>query len=217
VPSEAVVDVLLEWADRLEPEQVLTGSGTDLTSLPEVRAARARVAAARQDLRATRAGLYPRVDGSFTYGWLENDTLALDVFSDWSASVVMTVPLDLRGDVRSRARVAEAGVDGLELAADEVLTGVRLELGRNLAELLRARTRLRSARRALTEATARRELLARQRDVGFADLLDLIDADTTLVASDVALAVARAEFLGAVARLELVWPDAAPPDGGLIP
>jgi multidrug efflux system outer membrane protein len=182
-----------------------------------VEAAEARLSAARQELKATRAGLYPRLDGALTWGYLENDTLAFDEFADWSAAVILSVPIDLRGDVRGRARAAEAGVEGLAAAADEALTAVELELGQGLAELYRARSRLESARRALIESQARRELLARQREVGFAGLLDLIDADNTLVASDVALVVARAEFLGAVARLELIWPGADPPHGGLIP
>jgi outer membrane protein TolC len=217
VPREGVIEDLLTWADELDPDEVLEATAPSLERLPDVQAARARAAAARQEVRATRAGLYPRVDGAFTYGWFENDTLALDEFADWSAALVLTIPIDLRGDVRGASRAAAAGVVGLEASAAEALTTVQLELGRNLAELQRVRTKLRSARRALTEASARRELLARQREVGFAGLLDLIDADNTLVASDVALAVARAEFLGAVARLELVWPDADPPNGGLIP
>ncbi len=83
--------------------------------------------------------------------------------------------------------------------------------------MVRVRSRLRSARRAEQEASARRELLRRQTEVGVTSLLDLIDADTTLADAEVARATARVDLLAAVAALELVWPEADPPDGGVIP
>ena len=94
---------------------------------------------------------------------------------------------------------------------------MRLAIGRALADVLRARGRLRSARRAEEEAAARRELLARQAGVGVVSLLDLIDADTTLVAAEVARATTRVDLLRAVAVLEVYWPAADPPAGGLVP
>jgi outer membrane protein TolC len=57
----------------------------------------------------------------------------------------------------------------------------------------------------------------RQYEVGVTGLLDAIDADAVLAASEVEVVAARADFLAAVARLELVYPGLDEPDGGLIP
>jgi outer membrane protein TolC len=168
-------------------------------------------------VRRIKAGLLPRLDGAVTYGWLENETPDLDVFADWSATLQLSLPVDARGEVRGRLAAARARAEAAEIALAGTRIDLEQELGRTLAELHRSRASMTSAEEALVESEARRGLLERQHEVGLADLLDLIDADTTLATAEVEVAAARSSFLTAVARLELVWPDADPPDGGLIP
>lgn len=217
LPETAVVDALLTWAEGLEPGDVLRRAEGDLDELPEVRSARAEAAASSEAVRGARSQLLPRLDAAATFGWLENETLEPDEFETWSASLSLTVPIDLRGDRRARVAEARALERQAETGIDDVRAAARLEVGRALAGVLRGRSNLRSARRAVEEAAARRELLARQTEVGLTSLLDLVDADTTLVAAEVARATARVDLLAAVAALEIAWPGAAPPAGGLVP
>jgi len=217
LPDSPLVDRLLEWADGINVEETLDLARPELELLPEVRAADALAGAAEENVRRVRAGLWPRVDGALSIGYLENDTLALDEFMDYSASLVLSIPIDARGEVRAQVGAARARAQIARIARSDVLAAVEVELIGALAGVIRTRTRLRSARRALEESTERRELLANQQEVGLAGLLDLLDADATLAASDEALALARSEFLASVATLELVWTGADPPRGGLIP
>ncbi len=216
-PEPDTVESLLAWAESLEPMEVMTRADADLDDLPEVRAARSRAEASGQAVRQTRAARRPRLDASATYGWLENQTFELDEFANWSATLLLSVPIDLRGRLRAEIARSQARQQESEATVDDVRAARRLELGRALAEVVRVRSRLRSARRAEHEASARRELLRRQTEVGVTSLLDLIDADTTLADAEVARATARVDLLAAVAALELVWPGADPPDGGVIP
>jgi outer membrane protein TolC len=216
-PMPEQVTALLEWAQGLDADAVLAAAAADIEALPELLAARSRAEAAAAGTRAARAGLMPRADFAATIGWLENETIALDELREWSASLLVTVPLDLRGDLRAQIRQVAALERVAEVAVDDVAAAVHLAVGRAMAEVLRTRTALTSAERAREEAASRRELLSHQTEVGLASLLDLVDADTTLVAAEVAQATARSSFLAAVAGLELAWPGAEPPDGGLIP
>ena len=216
-PRPDVVEALLAWAEGLEPMEVMRIADAGLDELPEVRAARARAEASGEAVRQTRAARRPRLDAAASYGWLENQTFELDEFANWSASLLLTVPIDLRGRLSAEIARGQARREDAEVAVDDVRAARRLELGRAVAEVVRVRSRLRSARRAEQEAAARRELLVRQTEVGVTSLLDLIDADTTLADAEVARAAARVDLLAAVAALELVWPEADPPDGGVIP
>lgn len=215
--SPVEIDGLLEWAEGLDPHRTLAMALADLAELPEVAAARARRESAAQAVRGAKAQGRPRLDASAAFGWLENETLDLDEFENWSAGLVLTVPLDLRRKQRQEVARQQARQDVETIAVDDALAARRLELAGALADLIRASSGLRSARRVVDEATARRELLVRQTEVGLTDLLDLIDAETTLVEADVERATARVDLLAAVAAIELAWPGADPPAGGLIP
>lgn len=208
---------LFAWADALDPGDVLKSAEDEIDDLPEVRAARAEQAAAGEAVRSVRAGRRPRLDASASYGWLENETLAPDGFQNWSATLLLRVPIDLRGRVRADVERQAARERQAATAVDDVRASLRLAVGNALADLIRARSRRFSASRAEQEARARRELLGRQADVGLTGLLDLIDADATLAAAEVAYRSARVDLLAAVAALELAWPGADPPGGGLIP
>jgi outer membrane protein len=215
-PMPQQVAALLEWAQSLDADAVLAVAATDIDALPELLAARSQAAATAAGTRVARASLLPRADFAATIGWLENETMALDELREWSASLRLTVPLDLRGDLRAQIRQAASLERVAEMAVEDVRAAVQLAVGRALAEVIRTRTELTSAEHACEEAAARRELLSHQTEVGLATLLDLVDADTTLVAAEVARATTRSSFLAAVAALELAWPGAEPPDGGLI-
>lgn len=208
---------LFAWADALDPADVLGRAEEELDDLPEVRAARAEEAAAGEAVRGVRAGRLPRLDASASYGWLENETLAPDEFQNWSATLLLRVPIDLRGRVKADIERQAARERQAATAVGDVRASLRLAVGSALADLIRARSRRLSASRAEQEAKARRELLGRQADVGLTGLLDLIDADATLAAAEVAYRSARVDLLAAVAALELAWPGANPPGGGLIP
>lgn len=217
LPDDDTLEALAEWAATLRPEETLERAEEDFDQLPEMRLALAEVAAGEARIERARAGRQPRLDASAAYGWLENETLGLDGFDNWSATLQFTLPIDLWGALRAEVARERARQDGAETAVEEARAALRVEVGRAIAEVVRTRTRLRSAQRAAEEAGARRGLLGRQAEVGLIGLLDLIDADTTLVTTEVALASARVDLLDAIAQLELVWPGASPPDNGLIP
>lgn len=212
-----LVEALLAWAEALDPSVVLERATMELDGLPEARAAHARAAAASEQVRGARSARRPRLDAALSYGWLENDSLALDEFTRWSGSLLLRVPLDLRGDLKAEVARGLARQSEAEIAIDDARASLRLQLGRALADVVRSRARLRSSRRAEEESRARRELLARQAGVGTVTLLDLVDADSLLAGARVARALARVRLLESVAVVEIYWPGADPPGGGLVP
>ncbi len=217
LPAPRKVDDLLGWARKTDLHELLMKAQIEVDQLPEVRAAQARSEAARAEQRAAVGALRPQVNGAVTYGWLENDTLALDEFDNWSATVLVEVPLDLRGSLSARVAAARARHTMAEIGVEDARAAIFKEIAAAAADLLRSRTRLASARRAVAEASARRELVDRQYIVGVVGLLDLIDADAVLASTEVEVVAARTEFLAAVARLELAYPALDIPVGGLIP
>ncbi len=217
LPPREISAKMQTWADTLEIERLFRAAESDIDRMPEVRAAQAIQAANEQAVRRARAALRPRLDANATYGWLENQTLDLDAFANWSATLQFSLPIDLNGSLRAEIARSQARQAGALNAVADARAAARLEVGRAGAEVIRTRSRLRSAQRATQEANSRRELLAHQTEIGLTSLLDLLDADTTLISAEVTQATARVDLLAAIAALELAWPSAAPPEGGLVP
>ena len=217
LPSATLVDTLLSWALDQDIGELLETASTQLAELPEVRSAMAQSTAAEAERRRAAAALRPQINGAVSYGWLENDTLELDEFDNWSAVLLLEVPLDLNGVLRAQVAAARARQQTADLGITDARAAIFKEIATAAANLLRSRTGFLSARRAVTEAFARRELVNRQYSVGMGALLDVLDADVVLVSTEVEVVSAQAAFLGAVARLELAYPSLELPNGGLIP
>jgi outer membrane protein TolC len=162
---------------------------------PAVRAARRDAEAARLQRRAANSDFWPALDFDGAVGYLENDTLDLDEFMEWSARLRLTFSL-WDGGVRVQNR-AEARTK--EDLADLQLRVIRDELfiqDRSLVADLRADlAALEEARAAVAQARETMESVTNKAALGLADYIQRIDAQVILTQSEVAETSARYQFI----------------------
>jgi len=180
-----------------------------LATHPDLQAAAHRSAAAGEGVRQARAGLWPSVNASYRFGWsdLNAPDEPLDVFrQDYTYTLSLGANWNIfdrfqtkRGvqQARATARQQEYNLDlqrrGVVQSVESIL--VNLENSRKRVELARA-----------TIVLAEEDLrLARERyRVGAATLLDVTEAEVSLIQGRSSEIDGVTGYLGALAELERV-------------
>lgn len=164
---------------------------------PEIRAADARVAQARQAVTIARADYLPTITVASVY---ENDSKTL-VRAGNNAGVFVTARLNLFNGMASRARVDAAGaqMNRLELLARDLREAVRLQVATAWHRLDAAHQGLEVARRDVSYAGDALKILDDRYGAGLEANVAVLDAETAreqaemrLVASEINVAVDRA-------------------------
>lgn len=193
-------------ADSLQdvrPPPVLAGLPSALlVRRPDLQAAEARLTAAAADIAAARAGLYPSISLTARAG-LESDALRsiLSQANVVSVALAVLAPIFEGGRLHGQVELSEA--QRLELV--EAYRGAVLTAFADVEDALIAarQTALREARLRAALAEARRAfaLAEAQYRAGAIGLLELLDAQRTLFATEEAAATARLDRLQALAFL----------------
>lgn len=179
-----------------------------LAKSPRLAAARAVTREARAGIAAARAGWLPSLFASGSYGWKQDDDLALDDYRTWSASIAVSYPLfdGLRNYTRHRQAAARARAAAYATEAQEravALEAIHLYRGR-----VTAAQQLITSRAAREHAAVHLRVVSDRFDVGLVSNVTLVDAqaardraEANLVgaASGVAIALAAMERLLGVA------------------
>jgi outer membrane protein len=174
---------------------------------PTLRGAGLRSAAAAQNLRVAQAGLWPSVGANYRFSWydLSPPDRALDVFvEDYSYALSVGLSWDLfdRFQTKRSVQQARASYRQREYAVDQQERGVVQGLENILVTLENNRKRIELAR--ATIALAEEDLrLARERyRVGAATLLEVTEAEVSLVQGRSSEIEGVAGYLTALAELE---------------
>ncbi len=148
---------------------------------PELRAIRERERAAEYGVRGARAGYYPVLTGSGTYGYAAEDP---PLRQNYSLAVLLNIPLFSGFLTREQVAEARASLDSTRFAATDLRRQVRLEVEQAALSLREASER-HEARRKEQEASRENLRLARERyKVGAGDIIEMIDAQVQMAQAD---------------------------------
>ncbi len=171
---------------------------------PELRAARLTVAIQRENVRATRAELYPHLSLSGAYSGTSDDWNRHP--EDWEKNWSLTLQLDLQLFdgllVRGQIREAEARRRQLELEAADRLDEVRLDVRRALLDIASAEMAVRGQERNVAQARESLRLTRERERQGVSTYLDVLDARQTL-------AVAERNYYRSIYDHRIAWTDLA--------
>lgn len=181
----------------------LSANVSDITQRPEFTQFESQLRAARQDIRIARADRLP----SLTYellGGFDTDSMkgpALKEHTGMSAAISVNIPIFDWGIRRSREQQARLNQQLVENERTIALRGFTLQFYAAKAEASSAASRVRLARDGITKAEANlRASIARYR-AGEAQIVEVTDAQTTLVAQRSAYYQALFDYQTAIARL----------------
>jgi outer membrane protein TolC len=167
----------------------------------EVRAQRARLAAAEEQVRATSARLFPQLSANGS-AFVSDMPLVTGEKDGWRFSVDLTWAIYDGGSREARRRQARAQAAGARAAEEAQRLQVVQEVQDAARDLSVALERLRLAETQRGLAADAAESARRSFEAGVASNLDVIDANDGLYQSDVGLADARAQVAQAAIAVD---------------
>jgi outer membrane protein TolC len=197
-------------ADPEIPPPVPPVEGDDATLVAEALAARLEprraqlaVSAAEQDVREKQGRFLPSL--ALNASWGEAGERLPERDWNWSAGVVLEVPIYQRGSTPYEVREAKVGLDQERLRSEAARRDIEREVRTLLREIEASRAGIASLRRGVDAAAENLRLGVRRYEVGLADSLEVADAQNADVVARVALATAgyRLELLGVQLRSAL--------------
>jgi outer membrane protein len=144
----------------------------------------------------------PQVSLNYSYGWRQNDTLALDDYQTWSASLQVSMSI-FNGfgniwNLKKSQRELKASRETKELAKRNVI----VQFIAAFYNVKSALARIEVADIALEQAEENLRIVKDRFDLGMASNIELIDAQVTHTTSEINQLNSRYDLLIAVAELE---------------
>ena len=196
----STTDLALVLPNETELDQFNSG---DVSHRPEFAQLEAQLGAARQDIRIVRADRLPSLSYSMNGGF-DTDSLKgprLKEHSGVSAAVSLNIPIFDWGATRSKERQARLRVQIVENERTMALRGFTQQFFAARAQAASAAQRVRLAREGVLQAQDNLATsIARYRS-GEAQIVEVTDAQTTLVAQRTALYQALFDYQTALGRL----------------
>src|SRR6266403_659488 len=196
----STTDLALVLPNETELDQFNSG---DVSRRPEFAQLEAQLGAARQDIRIVRADRLPSLSYSMNGGF-DTDSLKgprLKEHSGVSAALSLNIPIFDWGATRSKERQARLRVQLVENERTMALRGFTQQFFAARAQAASAAQRVRLAREGVLQAQDNLATsIARYRS-GEAQIVEVTDAQTTLVAQRTALYQALFDYQTALGRL----------------
>lgn len=166
---------------------------------PDLRSLLEQQRAAELNVRVARGGYYPVLTGNASYGYAGEDSPDQ---RNHSLSLQLSVPVFSGFLTRRQVAEAEAQLASARHAVTDFRRQVRLEVER-AALSVRAASEIREARGKEKEASAENLRLATGRyEVGAGDIIEMIDAQVQMTASDTDLVNSMFDYSVSVASLQ---------------
>ncbi|OYU45498.1 MAG: channel protein TolC [Burkholderiales bacterium PBB4] len=179
-------------------------------SSAELRALRARVEAARQEVVKSRSGHYPTLDAvaQWSRSSSENSVSINSTYETRSLGVQLTVPIYSGGGVNSSVRQALANRE----RAEQILEAARRDLGVRVHKEYRGGAegvlRVRALEQAVRSALLAQDSSRKSFEGGARTRIDVLNAETAVVVATRDLAQARYVYLISQLRLQALVSDA---------
>jgi outer membrane protein TolC len=162
---------------------------------PAVASASKNADAARYQRKASSSDFWPTLDLDGSVGYLENDTIELDEFMQWSVRLRLTLSIwDGGARVQNRAEartIEDLAKLNLRVVRDELFVQDRSVVADLRADL----AALENAQAAVAQAAETMESVTNKAALGLADYIQRIDAQVILTQSQVAETSARYQFV----------------------
>ena len=155
----------------------------------------------KADVRMAWAGFQPKINFVYSYGWERNNTLALDSFEDWSASVSVDVPIFHSLSDYASLKRSKAQLQNVQQAREDYQRAVTMQLTTAYLNVKSALKKVHIADKAVAQAEENLRIIENKYGVGMASNVEVIDVQ-------VAFTGARANAINAlydfyIARAEL--------------
>src|SRR6266436_4452222 len=197
----STTDLALVLPNETELDQF---NSSDVSRRPEFAQLAAQLGAARQDIRIVRADRLPSLSYSMNGGF-DTDSLKgprLKEHSGVSAAVSLTIPIFDWGATRSKERQANLRVQVAENERAIAVKGFTQQFYAARAQAANAAARIALAREGVTKAQDNLSASIARYRAGEAQIVEVTDAQTTLVAQRTALYQAIFDYQIALARLK---------------
>jgi TolC family type I secretion outer membrane protein len=172
------------------------------TKHPGLKAVEASVDAQRAGVRLAWSTLQPKVNFIYNLGWEQNNTLALDSFSFWSARVSVNVPIFHSFRNLATVQEAKAALNRFEEIKRDSERAVTLQVIRARLNVESATKRFHIAKKAVEQAEENLRVLNNTYEVGLAANIDVLDAELVRTKAQTDLINARYDYWIARAQLD---------------
>ena len=177
-----------------------------IANRPDLAAARMKTESARAGHSASKGGFLPTVSlfADFLYANPNQRYQPMQEHWDstWDIGIMVSYDLFDWGTTRSQVAQADMRQSQAELAYDQALDGVELELSQNYLTLLQARERIAIANVGVEQAEESARVTKNRFHNGHATNTDVLDAELALLQSKLNYTVATADYEIAQARMQ---------------
>ncbi|MFQ5864514.1 MAG: TolC family protein [bacterium] len=172
------------------------------TRHPGLKTVEASVDAQRAGVRLAWSAFQPKFNFIYQFSWEQNNTLALDSFSFWSASLSVNIPIFHSFSNITNLQEAKAELHRLEEIKRDSERALTLELIRARLNVESAIKRFHIAKKAVEQAEENLRVMNNTYKVGLAANIDVLDAQVVHTRAQAELINTRYDYWIAKAQLD---------------
>lgn len=169
---------------------------------PSLKAVESTLDAQRSAIRLAWAAFRPKINFVYQFGWEQNNTLALDSFSYWSAGISVNIPVFHSFSNLATLQESKAELRRLEEVKVESERAMSFAVLRARLNVQSAYKRFQIAKKAVAHTQENLRVLNNTYKVGLASNIDVLDAEVIHRKAQTDLIQARYDFLIARAQLD---------------
>ncbi len=202
-------EATFQIADLSEEPRPIRQSVDELVRLaqrhdPGLRTAEAGVQAQRAGVRLAWSGFQPKINLFYNRAWEQNNTLALDGFSTWSASISVSLPIFHSFTEYANLKRAKETLTSAQKMKERYERGLTLRVKSAALNARSAWRRLQVHQKAVQEAEENLRVVNHLFEAGMAANIDVIDAQLAATSARANAISARYDYFLARAELERV-------------
>ena len=178
----------------------LTEKAADYHPMVKIASSDNRVKKSQVDI--AKSSFKPQISLNYNFGWRQNNTLALDDYQTWSASLQITIPLfNGFGDIWNLKK-SERELQASRQAEKQVRRTVAIQLISAFYKLKSSLARIGVADKGLEQAEENLRIIKDKFNLGMASNIEFIDAQVAQTGSESNQINSRYDLLIAVAEME---------------
>lgn len=154
-----------------------------------------------------KSNFLPKINFAYSYGWYENNTLALDAFKNWNASIVMEIPIFQGFSDLFSYNEARYNLKAAKQQEKYVEDMVKTQTINALLNIKSSMFRLRFAEKGKAQSEKSISEMERKYDIGMLKTVDLIDAEVAFIQANINWINSKYDLLTASYELEKIMAE----------
>lgn len=167
---------------------------------PELKGSRAKVDSAKASIDQAKSGLYPNLSLDASYGWQQGEFTPRE--KKWSIGLTVGIPVFEQLTAKSKIRQAAANLNGLKAAETQTIRNIELDVQQAWLTLKEAMERFDVTKKAMEQAQEDMHVSEGRYKEGLSNILEVIDAQTTLTQARTTNVVTVYDIASASAKLD---------------